>query len=700
MSQPITPGEKSPPGPVPNDAGATLPFSTLGQAQPTPVLPQVPGYDILAELGRGGMGVVYKAKQLGLNRLVALKMILAGSHASADDRQRFLREAEAVARLHHPCIVQIYDIGEQAGLPFFSLEYCAGGSLGDLLDGTPLPSRSAAELVSALARAVAVAHQAGIVHRDLKPANVLLASRELVNRNDLLAAGPRISDFGLAKRLDQQGNTRTGSIVGTPSYMSPEQARGSKEVGVPADIYALGAILYELLTGRPPFRAVSAMDTIWQVVHNDPVPPSQLQPRLSRDLETITLKCLQKDPRRRYASAADLADDLDRWLAGEPIRARPVGPLVQLGRWIQRKPAVAVLLLLLTLTLLVGFLNLNNSLASVRSLARHNQVVLVESLAGRIDERLRSNTQAVKLLARAAEVRTLLSASVERRPELMPAVQEVLQGVLLANEDFSAAFVLAADGLALASTNPKHPGRSYAFRDYYRQAMAGHTYQSKVLIGTSTQQAGMYYSAPVRDSHERILGVVVIKFELARLWQLIAQIDVQADNRVVLLDEDGILIAHSNPDWLWHSAMPLSDEQIARLDPRARFQRDRIESVDVPALAKLQGVQEAGSVDYYDTRENVWRTLAYAPLAERAWVLANDLDRDAISGAANGLAWQGGLALGGLTLIMAVTLLVLANRDRLTRRLEQWFRVRQRGQSEVITVELPASENNQSPAPH
>jgi len=221
MSQPITPGEKSPPGPVPNDAGATLPFSTLGQAQPTPVLPQVPGYDILAELGRGGMGVVYKAKQLGLNRLVALKMILAGSHASADDRQRFLREAEAVARLHHPCIVQIYDIGEQAGLPFFSLEYCAGGSLGDLLDGTPLPSRSAAELVSALARAVAVAHQAGIVHRDLKPANVLLASREPVNRNDLLAAGPRISDFGLAKRLDQQGNTRTGSIVGTPSYISP-----------------------------------------------------------------------------------------------------------------------------------------------------------------------------------------------------------------------------------------------------------------------------------------------------------------------------------------------------------------------------------------------------------------------------------------------------------------------------------------------
>jgi WD40 repeat protein/tRNA A-37 threonylcarbamoyl transferase component Bud32 len=305
----------------------------------------VAGYDILAELGRGGMGVVYKARQVRLNRLVALKMILAGGHARAEDLARFSAEAEAVAGLRHPHIVQIYDVGEQAGLPYFSLEFVEGGTLEDRLDGTPWQGPRAAELVETLARAMHAAHERGIVHRDLKPANVLLTAD----------GAPKITDFGLAKRLDRDSNqTRTGTIMGTPSYMAPEQAGGKKDVGPAADTYALGAILYELLTGRPPFRAATPLDTVMQVVSQEPVPPAQLNARVPRDLETVCLKCLQKDPKKRYASALDLADDLRRFLGGEPIRARPVGQAERFGRWCRRNPVVAGLAGAVALALVAG----------------------------------------------------------------------------------------------------------------------------------------------------------------------------------------------------------------------------------------------------------------------------------------------------------------------------------------------------------
>ena len=276
----------------------------------------VPGYEILGELGRGGMGVVYQARQTKLNRLVALKMILAGSHAGAADLARFRTEAEAVARLQHPNIVQVYEVGEHEGMPFFSLEFCGGGSLEKKLDGTPLPPKEAAALVETLARAMQAAHEQRVIHRDLKPANVLLAED----------GTPKITDFGLAKKLDEAGQTQTGAIMGTPSYMAPEQAGGkSGEIGPAADVYALGAILYECLTGRPPFKAATALDTLMQVVGDEPVPPPQLQPKAPRDLETICLKCLHKEARKRYESAAELADDLRRFLDGEPIRR---------GRWV------------------------------------------------------------------------------------------------------------------------------------------------------------------------------------------------------------------------------------------------------------------------------------------------------------------------------------------------------------------------------
>jgi eukaryotic-like serine/threonine-protein kinase len=276
--------------------------------------PAISGYEILGELGRGGMGVVYKARHAGLNRLVAVKMILTGAYAAAEDLARFRTEAEAVAALQHANVVQIYEIGEQAGRPYFSLEFVEGGNLGQKLAGAPQPPRQAAELVETLARAVHFAHERGIVHRDLKPANVLLTAEGL----------PKITDFGLAKRLDDAaGHTQSGAVVGTPSYMAPEQAvPKSKEVGPATDVYALGAILYEMLTGRPPFRAATALETLQQVLADEPAPPRQLQSKTPRDLETICLKCLEKRPARRYASAADLADDLGRWRRGEPVRAQ------------------------------------------------------------------------------------------------------------------------------------------------------------------------------------------------------------------------------------------------------------------------------------------------------------------------------------------------------------------------------------------
>jgi tetratricopeptide (TPR) repeat protein len=303
----------------------------------TPAAPDVPGYEVLGELGRGGMGVVYKALQRAADRVVALKMILHGDHAGDDSLIRFRTEARAIARLQHPHIVQIYEVGEQAGLPYFSLEFCPGGSLAKKLSGTPLPPREAAGLVERLSRAVHAAHQEQIIHRDLKPANVLLAAD----------GTPKITDFGLAKRLDAgAGPTQSNVIMGTPSYMAPEQACGdNKQVGPAVDVYALGAILYECLTGRPPFKAAMTWDTLQQVISEEPVSPRQLQSTTPRDLETICLKCLQKESGKRYASAAALAADCAAFLHGEPITARPAGRLERSWRWCKRKPVLASLVL-------------------------------------------------------------------------------------------------------------------------------------------------------------------------------------------------------------------------------------------------------------------------------------------------------------------------------------------------------------------
>jgi serine/threonine protein kinase len=304
---------------------------TLVQADPA--WPKIPGYHILAEIGRGGMGIVYKARHLPLKRLVAIKMVLSGTQAATDDLARFRAEAEAVARLHHPNIVQIYEIGTHEGRPFFALEFVEGGTLSQQLKGNPQSPRQAAVLVETLARAMQAAHEGGIVHRDLKPGNVLM----------MKDGAPKVADFGLAKQLDaDQAQTRTGAIMGTPAYMAPEQASGKiKELGPLSDVYALGVILYEMLTGGPPFKGETTWHTLEQVRTLEPVPPRRLQPKVPRDLETICLKCLEKAPARRFASARDLADDLGRYLRGESVQARPLRASERVWRWCRRHPLVA-----------------------------------------------------------------------------------------------------------------------------------------------------------------------------------------------------------------------------------------------------------------------------------------------------------------------------------------------------------------------
>jgi serine/threonine-protein kinase len=333
------------PLPLPWDARATV--CGAAAARTSEEFPRRMGsYELLARIGSGGMGIVYRARQPRLNRIVALKVMAAGAHDDEEASARFRAEARAVARLQHPNVVQIFEVGEYAGRSFFALEFVGGGSLDGKLDREgrrPLPAREAAQLVEALARAMQAAHECGIVHRDLKPANVLLTAE----------GTPKLTDFGLAKKIDEVGRTQTGAILGTPSYMAPEQAEGkTEEVGPLSDVYALGAILYECLTGRPPFNAATVLETLNQVRRDDPVPPRKLNPAAPRDLETICLKCLRKEPRKRYPSAGALAEDLRRFLSGESILARRAGSPERLWRWCRRNPGRTTLAGAITLAVL------------------------------------------------------------------------------------------------------------------------------------------------------------------------------------------------------------------------------------------------------------------------------------------------------------------------------------------------------------
>jgi serine/threonine protein kinase len=391
--------------------------------------PTIPQFLIEWELGRGGMGVVYLARHLHLNRPVALKMLLASQFALPEELLRFRLEGEATARVHHPNVVQTYEVGVHDGRPFLVLEYVAGGSLADRLATGPLPWRDAAALVAEVAHGMHAAHLCGLVHRDLKPGNVLLSagsaprSAELPEAPTLEGLAPRapgaavpvpkVSDFGLAKWVEAGAAlTQTGAIVGTPNYMAPEQAEGRKDVGPLADVWALGAILYECLTGRPPFQGATPMETVFHVLHKEPPPPRQLRAGIPADLETTCLKCLAKEPARRYPSAAALAEDLHRFLNGEPISARPVGPAERAYRWCRRNPTVAALLTLVLLALVGGtvistYFGLQANARAVdaelaRDRAREAEGKAREAEAAAMAAKERSNLEAAKLRFRDA----------------------------------------------------------------------------------------------------------------------------------------------------------------------------------------------------------------------------------------------------------------------------------------------------------
>ncbi len=370
----------------------------------------IPGYMVLGELGRGGMGIVYRAMHEPLQREVAIKVLREGGMATADELARFRAEAGALARVRHPNIVQIFDVGEwrsPAGtaLPFFTMEYLPAGPLSRRLSGLPQPSRAAARFVELLARAVESAHQAGVVHRDLKPGNILIDAGTTPSEDfQLETAVPKIVDFGLAKWAERpSGATGSGAVLGTPGYMAPEQAAGrTRDVGVPSDIHALGVILYELLTGRPPFQGETPAETFIQVITRPAVPPRQLVPVVPRDLETITLKCLEKEPAQRYASAADLAADLHRFQAGEAIRAKPPSPFQRCAKFTKRNKAL-VAGTVATLTALVAGTVISVLLAIGESEARRRADD--NALAADRDRRaaLRGNYQARLAASRTAE---------------------------------------------------------------------------------------------------------------------------------------------------------------------------------------------------------------------------------------------------------------------------------------------------------
>jgi hypothetical protein len=380
------------PAAAPSDAAAaTVAPGTASAPSPGSRLRYVGDYELLEEIARGGMGVVFRARQISLNRPVALKMILAGQLASESDVRRFRTEAEAAANLDHPNIVPIYEVAEHEGQPYFSMKLVAGSSLAQQVPRFTRDPRATVRLLATVARAVHHAHQRGILHRDLKPGNILLDPKR----------EPHVTDFGLAKRVASPGCqpgeylTQTGAIVGTPSYMAPEQAAAKKGLTTAVDVYSLGAILYELLTGRPPFRGGNDLETLLLVIDQEPARPRALNPRISRDVETVCLKCLDKDPQRRYGSADALAEDLERWLRGEPIRARSVGRPERAWRWCRRNPVVAGLIGMVAATLVAG--TALSSYFAVRANDRAEDAVREKDRADRRGEEAEANLYAAHM---------------------------------------------------------------------------------------------------------------------------------------------------------------------------------------------------------------------------------------------------------------------------------------------------------------
>lgn len=547
---------------------ASLPLSSRAK-ESDDVAPNVPGYSILGELGRGGMGVVYRAKQDALGREVALKMVLE-SHAQGESRQRFLAEAEAVARFRHPNIVQIYEIGEVQGRPFFSLEYVDGGNLEEQLAERPTEWREAAEMLVLLAKAVHAAHENGIIHRDLKPANVLLAQD----------GSPKITDFGIARRVDADRQTKTGNILGTPSYMAPEQALGKNdEIGPAADIYSLGAMLYDMLTGRPPFEAATTLDTLMQAVTREPIPPRILQPGIPLDIDVICLKCLEKKPERRYASALELAEDLERLLRGEPIHARPIGKLERALRWSKRKPALATLLLVSTAAL-VGFivtggwftrqlqveLKATEAARADATAARNQlQLRLIRTKAQSIDSDLLQlagvpRTLATVLAARDGwaeeQINDLLRRSLERETHIFGmAVAFEPKRFAESVDDFCAYVYRDAETLKVKRLLPPEYTPIYREWSWYKDAKSGGSWSKPYVDEGGGNIPMVTFSVPIERDGERI-GVVTADLSLdyfRALNESLRDSDLGGGSYAMVVTGDGTIVGHPKEKWRFPS---------------------------------------------------------------------------------------------------------------------------------------------------
>ncbi len=561
--------------------------------------PSVPGYEILEELGRGGMGVVLKARQIALGRIVAIKAILSHGPIREEERRRFMREAKAMALLQHPNIVQIHEISQQGDHPFLIMEYVDGQSLSASLAGKPMPPRKAAELVAILARAVYAAHEQGIIHRDLKPNNILLAAD----------GTPKICDFGLARHFEHAADcTQTNQIAGTPSYMAPEQVFGDPETQGPAvDVYALGTVLYETLTGRPAFLADNPLDTMQLVVRQQPVPPRQWQPKTPRDLETICLKCLEKPPGRRYVSTLALAEDLGRFLTGAPIRARPVGSVERGWRWCRTHPSGAALIAVAAMAVVVVLflvLAYNRRLAEelqradsasqqVQTTQKKLHHTLTLEVADRLDGDLRELSVVPLTMATLLENRSDWDEEhLDRALKDMLRKTPLIFGLCVAfephqwrkdREDFAYYVFRRSGGMAVKQLLPPSYRPIYRNWSWYREAKdAPHGRWSEPYIGEGGDGTPMVtYSAPIRRNGQ-FVGVVTADLAIDYFRDLHNSID-----RLELGPRSYCFVVTAGHRILAHPVdryeFPGPDSDMTRISTDATFQGLARQWVDSPA---------------------------------------------------------------------------------------------------------------------
>lgn len=655
------------------------------RAKKTP--PKVPGYEILEELGRGGMGVVYRARQRSPDRLVALKMILAGEFAGDAELARFRTEVDSAGALDHPNIVRIYDGGGlHDGRPFFAMQLVEGGTLADPERQKPFREpRNAAQLVVTLARAVHHGHARGVLHRDLKPANVLLD----------VDGRPSIADFGVAKRMDHISTVSTAGILGTPGYMSPEQASGNMAVTTASDVYALGAILYELLTGGPPFSGGTLPELLRRIVQEDPVPPRKRAPRVARDLQTVCLKALEKDPARRYHSAAGFADDLERWIRGEPIAAQPAGVPGRLLRWARRYPLVAagsvgIALLLVAVTLSAL------SIARVQEKELRQEVLRMNgwaarAQAGAILYQLRDYGDRVERVAAGPFARKALArapGSGLPAPELRSDVE---------SGGFESATIFGTDGIARARWPAPPPGyfeKSFAWRAYFQGARAlgeggrKGAYVARAFQSEADGSVRFVVSAPIVDGNGLWLGVVIVSIATDRALGKIRLTDSRGTRRdtVLLGPRDNerttadaplpdMLVVLAHPDLPHGSEIPVPSALAAKL--RAAFGPappigEQFRLMDVPSLTVEDHCDPVANPCHCEPGcgEPLRMLAGFAPVGGTGFVVAvqtSSSDASAPSrSVASRLALRVGVPLGaGLSLLLAFAI-AATRRRRLT----------------------------------